>query len=95
MLSNLPNLVQRRDLLKILVMSELRSTVARSKLGWIWWFLDPLLMMLVYWAIVVGLLGRGSDRYDPYPAFLFAALITWKHFATAVGRSLGLLRSRG
>lgn len=94
MLSNLPNLVQRRDLLKILVVSELRSAVARSKLGWIWWFLDPLLMMLVYWAIVVGLLGRGSDRYDPYPAFLFAALITWKHFATAVGRSLSLLRSR-
>lgn len=94
MLSNLHNVLARRDLLKALVVSELRSSVARSKLGWIWWFLDPILMMLVYWAIVVGLFRRGAEQYQPYPAFLFAALITWKHFSTAVNRSLSLLRSR-
>lgn len=93
MLSNLRNVLARRDLLKALVVSELQSSVARSKLGWVWWFLDPVLMMLVYWGVVVGIFDRGA-RYAPYPAFLFAALITWKHFATAVGRSLSILRSR-
>jgi len=94
MLSTLQNVMRRRDLLRALVVSELRSSVARSKLGWVWWFLDPILMMLVYWGIVVGLFRRGAEQYDPYPAFLFAALITWKHFSTAVNRSLSLLRSR-
>ncbi len=94
MLSTLPNVLARRDLLMALVRSELRSSVARSKLGWIWWFLDPVLMMLVYWAVVVGLFRRGAEHYKPYPAFLFAALIRWKHCSTAVNRSLSLLRSR-
>jgi ABC-type polysaccharide/polyol phosphate export permease len=94
MLSNLRNVMARRDLLKALVVSELQSSVAQSKLGWLWWFLDPILMMLVYWSVVVGIFNRGAERYDPYPIFLFTALITWKHFSTAVGRSLSLLRAR-
>jgi ABC-type polysaccharide/polyol phosphate export permease len=93
MISNLANVLARRDLLSALVRTELRSSVAGSKLGWIWWFFDPILMMLVYWGIVVGLFGRGAGQYEPYPIFLFAALITWKHFATAVNRALTLLRS--
>jgi ABC-type polysaccharide/polyol phosphate export permease len=94
MLSTYRNILARRDLLKVLVRSELEASVARSKLGWIWWFLDPVLMMLIYWGIVVGLFGRGAERYSPYPVFLFTALITWKHFATVTTRSLSLLRSR-
>lgn len=94
MLSTYRNIISRRDLLKVLVRTELEASVARSRLGWIWWFLDPILMMLIYWGIVAGLFGRGAERYAPYPLFLFTALITWKHFATVVQRSLGLLRSR-
>lgn len=94
MLSDLTNISKRRDLLRTLVRTELQASVARSKLGWIWWFLDPILMMLIYWVLVAGLFGRGAERYAPYPLFLFIALITWKHFATVVTRSLGLLRSK-
>ncbi len=94
MLSDFRNISKRRDLLWALVRTELEASVARSRLGWIWWFLDPVLMMLIYWGIVAGLFGRGAERYEPYPLFLFTALITWKHFATSVTRSLGLLRSR-
>ena len=93
MISSLHNIVARRDLLKELVQSELRISIAGSKLGWLWWFFDPVLMMLIYWGIVAGLFGRGGDRYDPYPLFIFCALVTWKHFATSVGRALTLLRS--
>lgn len=92
MISSLTNIVARRDLLQELVVSELRRSVAGSKLGWLWWFFDPVLMMLVYWGIVAGLFGRGSEAYAPYPLFLFCALVTWKHFATAVSRALTLLR---
>lgn len=92
--SSLQAVMARRDLLRVLVASELRSAIARSRIGWLWWFLDPVLMMLVYWGIVVGVFDRGAERYAPYPAFLFAALITWKHFSTSVTRSLSLLRGR-
>lgn len=92
MLSSLPNVLARRDLLRALTYSELQRSIAGSRLGWLWWFFDPLLMMLVYWGIVAGLFGHGDERYAPYPLFLFCALVTWKHFATTTGRALTLLR---
>jgi ABC-type polysaccharide/polyol phosphate export permease len=92
MISNVTNLLARRDLLRELVRSELRSSTAETKLGWLWWFLDPLLLMLIYWAIVVGILGRGKEQYAPYPVFLLCAIITWKHFASAAGTSTKILR---
>ncbi|MDY7107668.1 MAG: ABC transporter permease [Planctomycetota bacterium] len=94
MISNLSNLVARRDLLRELVRSELRSSTAETRLGWLWWFLDPLLLMLIYWAIVVGVLGRGKEQYAPYPVFLLCAIITWKHFASAAGTSTRILRAK-
>jgi ABC-type polysaccharide/polyol phosphate export permease len=94
MISNWSNLLARKDLLRELVRSELRSSTAETKLGWLWWFLDPLLLMLIYWAIVVGILGRGKEQYAPYPVFLLCAIITWKHFATAAGSSTRILRSK-
>ena len=94
MISNLTNLAARRDLLRELVVSELRASTAETKLGLLWWFLDPLLMMLIYWAIVVGILGRGAAIYDPYPIFILGALITWKHFAGAATRATRILSNR-
>jgi len=84
----------RRDLVWELTWNELRGQVAGKRLGWIWWLADPLLMMLVYWAVVVGLLGRGRAAYSPYPIFLLCALVTWKHVSRSVQRATGVLRRR-
>lgn len=94
MISSWRNVLARRDLLATLVATDMRASIVGSRLGWLWWFLDPLLLMLVYWGIVAGVFGRGSDRYEPYPLFLFIALATWKHFAASVSKSIGVLRSR-
>ena len=68
MISSLTNIVARRDLLKELVVSELRRSTAGSKLGWLWWFFDPVLMMLVYWGIVAGLfLANLPERAQQTP----------------------------
>lgn len=91
MISNWSNLIARRDLLRELVMSELRSSTAQTRLGWLWWLLDPLLMMMVYWLIVVELFGRGREQYTPYWLFIFFGLITWKHFAGSVSRAAMVL----
>lgn len=90
--SSWPNLVSRRDLVRELVLSELRSRSAESRLGWLWWLIDPLIMMLIYWGVVVGIFGRG-DHYAPYPVFVLCALLPWKHLQSALTNAAKLLRN--
>ena len=92
MLSTLPNLLRRRDLIRQLTITELKSRQLESTLGWIWWLVDPLIMMLIYWGVVVGILGRGKERYAPYPVFILCALVTWKYFSSTVQQSTKILR---
>jgi ABC-type polysaccharide/polyol phosphate export permease len=92
--SNWSNLVARRDLLQELVVSDVRTSTAGTRLGWIWWLLDPLLLMLIYWGIVSGLFGRGRDEYAPYPVFILCALITWKHLSSCAATAPRVLRAR-
>lgn len=90
--SSWPNLLSRRDLLRELVSSELRSRSAESRLGWLWWLIDPLIMMLIYWGIVVGIFGRGG-HYSPFPVFVLCALLPWKHLQSALTNAAKLLRN--
>jgi ABC-2 type transport system permease protein len=92
--SSWTNVLARRDLVRELVLSDLRASSAQSRFGWVWWLIDPLLMMLIYSAIVVGLLGRGKAGYAPYPIFILGALITWKHFAACAGKATKVLSSK-
>jgi ABC-type polysaccharide/polyol phosphate export permease len=90
--STWPNILSRRDLIRELTLSELRSRTAESRIGWVWWLVDPLIMMLIYWAIVVGVFGRGT-HYAPYPVFVLCALLPWKHLQSALTDASRLLRN--
>ena len=92
MISNARNLFARRDLLWTMIQSDLKTAAAESRLGWLWWMLDPLLMMLVYWVFIVIIFGR--DKYAPYPIFIGCALLPWKHLAVCVGGGVKVLRAR-
>ena len=91
--STAANLYLRRDLLHELVVSELRSSASETRLGWVWWLIDPLFTMLIYWAVVVGIFGRGG-HYHPYPIFILCALLPFKHFGGSISSCCKLLRSR-
>ncbi len=91
--STLKNLFSRRDLLRELTLSELRSQAKETRLGWIWWLLDPAFMMLIYWGVIVGIFGRGV-QYAPYPVFVLCAMLPWKHFSTAASQACNVLRSK-
>lgn len=90
--STWPNIVMRRDLIRELTLSELRSRTAETRLGWVWWLVDPLIMMLIYWGVVVGIFGRGAS-YDPYPVFILCALLPWKHFSSGLTHASKVLRN--
>ncbi len=91
MISNLKNLLARKDLLRALVVSDLRASDASTRLGWLWWILDPLLLMFIYWG-VFSILSRGRVDYAPYPIFILCALLPWKHLSVAAGKSASILR---
>jgi len=61
--------------------AELKSEVADSFLSWLWWFLDPLLYMLVYTFIAIIVFRSGVPYF---PVFVFLGLNTWSFFSKTV-----------
>ncbi len=74
--------LSRRRLIAYLVRADLKKTGADTLLGNIWWIVDPLLQMLVYYVLVGLILGRGGPGY---PLFILSAILPWKWFASTVG----------
>ncbi|WP_404322682.1 ABC transporter permease [Cytobacillus firmus] len=64
-----------KDLIKYLTFFDLKTNVSRTYLGILWWIIDPLLYMSIYYLLVHVILGRGGPDY---PIILFTALIPLK-----------------
>ena len=45
----------------------------------LWWFVDPLVLALIYWGLVDQLLGRGESIHPRYWLFLLLGLIVWEN----------------
>ncbi|MCI0574298.1 MAG: ABC transporter permease [Myxococcaceae bacterium] len=82
MLRNLQELYQYRGLLLSLVQRELTARYRGSVLGFLWTFLNPTLLMLVY-ALVFSVYMRQDLRNPLY--FQFVGLLPWIWFSTSVG----------
>jgi ABC-type polysaccharide/polyol phosphate export permease len=75
--------LSRRRLIAYLVRASLKKSGADTLLGNVWWIIDPLLQMLVYYVLVGVILNRGTGTPD-YPLFIFAAILPWKWFESTV-----------
>lgn len=83
-------LIKRKDLLRYLVMSGLKAENRDSYLGYFWWLLDPLLNVLVYYFLVVVIMGRGGPDF---PVYLVIGLVVWKWMnATIIGSSKAITK---
>ena len=71
--------------------AELKSEVADSFLSWLWWFLDPLLYMLVYSFIAV-VVFKSNVQY--FPVFVFLGLNTWTFFSKTMKSSVKLVSAK-
>ena len=60
-------------------------------LGFLWSFLDPLLLAITYIILVHYIFGRGGPQF---PVLLFAALLSWRWFASSVRRSVTSITSK-
>ncbi len=81
-----------RELLRVLVSSELKLRYRRSVLGFFWTLLNPLLMMVVL-SVVFSTVMRFNIR--DYWVSLVAGLLPWTFFSQSVGTSLMSIVGKG
>lgn len=84
------------DLVLYRGISELRAEASRSYLGIIWWVMEPLLYVGVFYLVFETGLRRGGEGFVPY---LLCGLVPWKWFdgtvktaSTILSSSVGLMR---
>ncbi len=88
-------LYQYRDLVRNLVISDLKARYKNSALGFVWSLLNPLGMMIVF-SIVFGLLMKDSQRHiDNYPLFLLCGLLPWNFFSDSVMAGINSVVANG
>ena len=83
--------LSRRRLIAYLVRADLRRSGSDTLLGNLWWFMDPLLQMLVY-VIFIGIILQ--RRTPDYPLFVLSAILPWKWFESAVKDGVTAIVSR-
>lgn len=82
--------IERRDLLRQMVVSKLIVDQKDMMLGYLWWILDPLLLMLVYWFMIGVIFKRGGPLY---PVFILCGLVPHRAFSTSFGGSVTSISS--
>ncbi|MDP9483281.1 MAG: ABC transporter permease [Chloroflexota bacterium] len=78
-------ILERRRLTRYLVGAELKQTHADTAFGQLWWILDPLLQMAVYFVLVVIIFNRPTPAY---PLFIFVAILPWKWFTASINEAM-------
>ena len=89
--ARLHNLLQRRELLRNLVVSDIRIKYKGSALGLLWSMLAPAFTLGIYYLVFSVFLKNG---YPNYVIFLFSGLIVWNLFQNAVNSATGVIVDR-
>jgi lipopolysaccharide transport system permease protein len=90
---DLPELWRYRELLAFLAWRDVKVRYKQTVLGAAWAVFQPLLMMAVFW-LFLGKVAKVEAGPLPYPLFVYAGLLPWFLFSTAVtGAANSLLDS--
>lgn len=81
-----------REFLKNTVAKDLRTRYKGSILGFLWTFVSPLLMLVVYSTLFSVIIRMPVDHY---PIFLFCTLLSWNYFSSAVQSSSSIIVASG
>jgi ABC-2 type transport system permease protein len=89
--TRLLNLHNRRELLRNLIISDIRIKYKGSALGLLWSMLNPAFTLGIYYLVFSVVLKNG---YPNYVIFLFSGLIVWNMFQNAVFSATGVIVDR-
>jgi lipopolysaccharide transport system permease protein len=85
-LINVRELWRYRELLWFLAVRDIKVRYKQTLLGAAWAVLQPAMMMIVF-TVFLGRLARVPSADLPYPLFVYAGLLPWTFFATAVANA--------
>lgn len=85
-LVNVAELWRYRELLYFLTWRDVKVRYKQTLLGAAWAILQPVMMMIVF-TIFFGRLAKLPAGNLPYPIFVFAGLLPWTFFATAIANA--------
>ncbi len=74
-----------RELVRNLVMRDLKARYKNSVLGFVWSLLNPLLMMLVFTVVFTVMLPSSIEKF---PVFVLCGILPWNWFATSMSGSV-------
>src|SRR5215831_6438861 len=95
MLRNLANLVRYRGLISSLVARELKARYRGSVFGFLWSFINPLLLLLIYSFVFTTVIPNQVEGAQPYQLFMFCGILPWTWFATSLSDAAGSLIAGG
>lgn len=83
-------ILAHRHLILYRAYADLKAEAERTYLGIVWWILEPVINMAVYYFVFSTLLKRGEEDYA---AFLLVGLITWRWFEATIRRGCQIILS--
>ena len=96
MFANLANLIRYRGLIQSLVARELKARYRGSALGFLWSFINPLLLLSIYsFVFAVVIPGLHTKDIEPYALFMFCGILPWTWFSSSLLEGSGSLIAGG
>jgi lipopolysaccharide transport system permease protein len=95
LLSNLANLVRYRGLIQSLVARELKARYRGSALGFVWSFVNPLLLLLIYSFVFTTVMPNTTEGVQPYQLFMFCGILPWTWFSSSLSEAANSLIAGG
>src|SRR6185369_3015274 len=95
MFENLRQLIRYRGLIQSLVARELKARYRGSVLGFLWSFVNPLLLLLVYWFVFTTVMPNTMAGVQPYALFMFCGILPWTWFSASLTEASGSLIAGG
>src|SRR6476661_2452165 len=92
---NLAQLVRYRGLIQSLVARELKARYRGSVLGFLWSFINPLLLLSIYTFVFTVIIPNRSDLTKPFAIFMFSGILPWNWFSSSLTEASGSLLAGG
>ena len=95
MLRNLRQLPRYRGLIQSLVARELKARYRGSVLGFVWSFINPLLLLAIYSFIFTTIMPNRVEGAQPYALFMLCGILPWTWFSSSLTEAASSLISGG
>ena len=95
MFRNLVRLFRYRGLIQSLVARELKARYRGSVLGFLWSFINPLLLLGIYSFIFTTIMPNRAEGVQPYSLFMLCGILPWTWFSASLTEASNSLIAGG